>query len=71
MSDVGKLLIVFGLVVAGIGVLLMFAERLPWIGHLPGDITVQRGRWTFYVPLATSLVVSLVLTVVVWLIGRR
>ena len=71
MSDVGKLLIVFGLLIGVVGVLLVLAGRLPWIGRLPGDIYIQRGNWTFYFPLATSLVVSIVLTLIFWLIGRR
>jgi hypothetical protein len=71
MTDVGKLLIAFGLLIAGAGVVLVLVGRLPWIGRLPGDIYVQRGNWTFYFPLATSIVVSVVLTLVFWLIGRR
>jgi hypothetical protein len=69
--DIGKLLIVFGLVIAAVGVLLILAGRIPWIGRLPGDIYVQRGNWTFYFPLATSLLVSAVLTLIFWFVGRR
>ena len=71
MTEVGKLLIAFGLLIAGAGVVLVLAGRLPWIGRLPGDIHVQRGQWSFYFPLATSIVVSVVLTLVFWMIGRR
>jgi hypothetical protein len=71
MSAIGKLLVVVGLLIAGVGVVLVFAGRIPWLGRLPGDIYVQRGNWTFYFPLATSLLVSVVLTVVFWLIARR
>jgi hypothetical protein len=71
VSDIGKLLVVFGLVIALVGVLLLLAGRLPWLGRLPGDIHIQRGNWTFYFPLATSLIVSIVLTLTFWLIGRR
>ena len=71
MSDVGKLLILFGLLIAGAGVLLVLVGRVPWLGRLPGDIHIQRGNWTFYFPLATSIVVSVVLTLIFWLIGRR
>jgi len=71
MTEVGKLLIAFGLLIAGAGVVLVLAGRLPWIGRLPGDIYVQRGHWSFYFPLATSIVVSVVLTLVFWMIGRR
>jgi hypothetical protein len=71
MGDIGKLLIIFGLVIAAVGVLLILAGRVPWIGRLPGDIYVQRGNWTFYFPLATSLLVSAVLTLIFWFFGRR
>lgn len=71
MSEIGKLLVVFGLLIAAVGVLLMLAGRLPWLGRLPGDIYVQRGNWTFYFPLATSIIVSIVLTLLFWLFGRR
>jgi hypothetical protein len=71
MSDVGRLLIVFGLLIALVGVVLVLAGRVPWLGRLPGDILIRRGNWTFYFPLATSLLLSLVLTLLVWLLGRR
>jgi tellurite resistance protein TehA-like permease len=71
MNEIGKLLIGFGLLIAAIGVVLVLVGRLPWLGRLPGDVYVQRGQWTFYFPLATSILVSLVLTLLFWLLGRR
>jgi hypothetical protein len=71
MNDVGRALVVMGLVVALVGVVLMVAGRVSWLGRLPGDLYIQRGNWSFYFPLATSVVVSVLLTVVFWLIGRR
>jgi hypothetical protein len=71
MTDVGKLLLVFGLVIAAVGAVLMLIGRVPWIGRLPGDIYIERDNWTFYFPLATSLLLSVVLTLVFWLVGRR
>ena len=71
MDNLGKLLIVFGLLIAGAGVLVVLAGRVPWLGRLPGDISVQRGNWTFYFPLATSILISVVLTLLFWLFGRR
>lgn len=74
MSDLagaGKLLLVLGLLVAAVGVVVLLAGRLPWLGRLPGDIHIERGNWTFYFPLATSLIVSVVLTLIFWIIGRR
>jgi len=71
MSEIGKLLIVFGVLIAVVGVVIVLAGRLPWIGRLPGDIYVRRGNFTFYFPLATSILVSIVLTLIFWLFGRR
>jgi hypothetical protein len=71
MSELGRVLIVLGVVLALVGLVLVFVDRVPWIGRLPGDVHVQRGNWTFYFPLGTSIVLSLVLTLVLWLIGRR
>jgi Na+-driven multidrug efflux pump len=71
MTDIGKLLIAFGLLIAVVGVVVLVVGRVPWIGRLPGDIRVQREHWSFYFPLTTSILVSLALTVVFWLIGRR
>lgn len=71
MNDVGRLLVVFGLVIVAAGVLLLLMGRVPWLGRLPGDIHIQRGNWTFYFPLGTSIVLSLLLSLVLWLIARR
>ena len=71
MSDLGRMLIVMGLVIAVVGVVLLLAGRVAGVGRLPGDIYVERGNWTLYFPLGTSIVLSLLLTLVLWLIGRR
>src|SRR5207247_102370 len=55
----------------GPGVGRMLVGRGPWLGRLPGDIHIQRGNWTFYFPLATSLLLSVVLTLILWILGRR
>ncbi|HKE84548.1 MAG TPA: DUF2905 domain-containing protein [Vicinamibacterales bacterium] len=64
----GRLLIVLGLLVAGVGLLVSLG--LP-IGRLPGDITIRRGNFTFYFPLVTSIVASIVLTIIMMLFSRR
>jgi hypothetical protein len=71
MIDLGRFLIVLGLVVVVLGVVLVVFGRVPGLGRLPGDISLQRGNWTFYFPLGTSIVLSVFLTLVLWLIGRR
>jgi Protein of unknown function (DUF2905) len=64
----GRTLIVLGLVVAGVGLLMTLG--LP-IGRLPGDFTIRRGNFTFYFPLASSIIASIVLTLIMMLMGRR
>jgi hypothetical protein len=71
MIEMGKALFVFGVVLAAVGALLMLFGRthLP-LGRLPGDIVYRGKNTTVYFPLATSIVVSVVLSVLVWLVGR-
>ena len=71
MPDLGRTLVVIGLVVVAIGLAIMLAGRVPWLGRLPGDIHVQRENWSFYFPLTTSILVSVVLSLVLYLFGRR
>ena len=72
VREIGKLLLIMGLILAAAGALLMFGGRLPGrIGRLPGDIVVKRDNFTFYFPLVTSLLASAVLTLLLWLFSRR
>jgi Protein of unknown function (DUF2905) len=71
MTDVGRALVVLGLGVAAIGVVLLVFGRVPWLGRLPGDIHIHRGNFTFYFPLTTCILVSVLLTLLLWLTGRR
>lgn len=70
MHGFGKTLIVMGLVIALIGVVLTLAGKIPWLGRLPGDIYVKRENFTFYFPLATSIIVSVVLSLLMWLFRK-
>jgi hypothetical protein len=71
MGDLGKLLVVLGVLIVVAGLVLMLVGRIPFVGRLPGDIHVQRGNWSFYFPLATSLLLSVILSLVLYFIGRR
>ncbi len=71
IQQIGKILLVIGIVIAAFGGLLIISGRIPWLGRLPGDIYIQRKNYTFYFPLATSLLISLLLTILFWLFGRR
>ena len=70
-SDVGKVLVALGLLIALAGVVLMLVGRVPWLGRLPGDIHIERATFSFYFPLATSLLLSVVLTLLLYIVGRR
>ena len=71
MQELGRVLVVAGVIAVLVGVVLMLAPRIPWLGRLPGDIVVQRGPLTLYAPLMTSLVLSVVVTLLLNLFWRR
>jgi hypothetical protein len=74
LSSFGKLLLGLGGLLLLIGALLVFAGRLPSIGvlgRLPGDIFIKRDNFSFYFPLTTSLLISIILSLMLWLIFRR
>ena len=62
MDGIGRALVIAGVVILVLGLALMFADRVPLVGRLPGDVTLRGDGWTVYAPIATSIVVSLVLT---------
>lgn len=70
MTELGKSLILLGGVILLVGVLIMLGGKLPWLGRLPGDILIQRDRFTFYFPLATCLVVSALLSLLFFFLRR-
>jgi hypothetical protein len=70
MPGLGKSLIIVGLLITLVGVLLTIAGKIPWIGRLPGDIFIKRENFTFYFPLATSIVISIILSLILWLFRK-
>ncbi|HEU0106388.1 MAG TPA: DUF2905 domain-containing protein [Vicinamibacteria bacterium] len=70
MAEIGRTLLVVGGVFVVVGLLLMFGARIPGLGRLPGDIVYRRGSFTFYLPLVTSLLLSLLLTAILALFRR-
>lgn len=71
IGDIGKALMLIGAVIFTLGAALLLSGRAPFIGRLPGDILVQKKNFTFYFPVATSILISVVLTLVLWLVGRK
>ena len=69
-TALGKLLILIGVLIAVIGLLLILGEKIPWIGRLPGDIIIRKKNFTFYFPLATSIIISILLTLLLMLFRK-
>ena len=70
-SGFGKILFIIGLVISIIGLLMMLGEKIPWIGRLPGDFYFKGKNFTFYFPLATIIIISIVLTIILMFINRK
>lgn len=71
MGGLARLLILFGVISVVFGLILLAGQRIPFLGRLPGDFLFQKGRTTIYIPLATSLLLSLLLTILLNFIVRR
>ncbi len=69
--DLGKILIILGVILVALGFLFALGGKIPWIGHLPGDIYIKRKNFAFYFPLATSLLISIILTLIFMLFRRK
>ncbi len=73
INELGKLLVFAAIfiVVVGLAFILAGKHLIAWLGYLPGDLTFRKGNMTFYFPLATSLLVSVILSFIIWIINRR
>jgi hypothetical protein len=70
LQPLARLLIIFGVVITAFGVILLVMPKVPWLGRLPGDILIRREQFSFYFPLASCLVASVLLSVLFWIAGR-
>jgi hypothetical protein len=71
MQEIGKTLVIFGIILIGVGLLLTFFNKIPFLGKLPGDIFIQKKNFTFYFPVVTSILLSVVISLIFWLWSRR
>ena len=67
---IGKTLIALGMLIAGVGLLLMFSDKIPFIGKLQGDINIRRDNFQLFVPVTSSIIVSVVLSLILWLFSQ-
>lgn len=70
MQDMGKALIMLGLILATAGILLAYGGKIPFLGKLPGDIRIERENFTLFFPLGTCLAISIVVSFLFWLFRR-
>jgi len=66
--EIGKLLLIFGGILILLGLFFTFGGKIPFLGKLPGDIIIQRENFHFYFPLTTCILISLILTIIFWII---
>ncbi|MGO8987686.1 MAG: DUF2905 domain-containing protein [bacterium] len=62
LGPLGKLLILLGVFIILAGLFLLIGEKIPWVGRLPGDIIIRKKNFTFYFPIVTSILISIILT---------
>jgi hypothetical protein len=70
MNDLAKGIILVGVVLIVVGLLLLVFQKVPFLGRLPGDFLIKREKFTFYFPLATSIIVSLLISLVLYLFSK-
>ena len=70
LQEFGKSLILLGAVIVLVGLLLMLGPKIPWLGRLPGDILIRKEHFSYYFPLGTCVLISIVLSLILWLFRR-
>lgn len=70
MQELGKMLVIVGVVAVIAGLMVMLLPKLPWLGRLPGDIVIKKESFSLYAPLTTSLLLSVVLSLILWFFRR-
>ena len=70
MGDIAKIIIILGVFLVVIGVILLFIGKVPFLGKLPGDVLIKKEHFTFYFPLTTSIIISILISLILYLIGK-
>ncbi|HUI67362.1 MAG TPA: DUF2905 domain-containing protein [Nitrospirota bacterium] len=70
MGEMAKIIIVIGVVLVLVGLTILFLQKVPFLGKLPGDILIKKKNFTFYFPISTSIVVSIIICLILYLISK-
>ena len=70
MSDLARLLMIVGAILLALGLVLWLGPKIPWLGKLPGDITYKRDNFTVYFPLGTCILISIILSLILYLFRK-
>ena len=71
LSSIAKVFILAGIIITVIGIIFLFANKIPWLGNLPGDIYIQRKNFSIYLPITTCIIISIILSLIFYFITRR
>lgn len=71
LGSLGRLLVISGVVLVLVGLVFMLSGKIPWLGRLPGDIYIKKKNINFYFPLGTSILLSIILSFILWFINRK
>lgn len=66
----GKLLIILGAILIGVGIIISYSDKIPFLGKMPGDVSFEKGNFKFYFPITTSIIISILLSIILALINR-
>ncbi len=71
MQQIGKIIILIGIVLIILGIIFyVFSDKLQWFGNLPGDIKIKKEHFTFYAPITSMILISIVISFIIWIIGK-
>lgn len=70
MNGLGKSVIIAGIIITVLGIIIAFAGKIPWMSRLPGDIYIKRSNFTFYFPVVTCILLSIIISFIFWLLKK-
>lgn len=71
ISGLGKMIFIAGIIIAVVGLIIMFFNKIPFIGKMPGDIIIKKENFTFYFPIVTSILLSIILSLIFYFLRRK